>query len=235
MSPQDLYVIRVWDGRYSTYSDAAQNAALTGESSVFHMPPASTGGAPVPPASLSSLGVGSITFGNPWNTPPSSQEAVIATLQDTPVVIASDLLLHLSVDPDGDSLAIASINNTGQGKAVLGEDSITFTPASGFHGLDKFLYAVSDGLGGIATAPVNVVVLPPSVRIDSPSIGLEDGCATIAYPSVETGIWTIQRTEKLDQSWSDTLPICVGNSRFAAFREAVTNSACFYRLKHVSE
>jgi hypothetical protein len=43
---------------------------------------------------------------------------------------------------------------------VNGDNTITYSPAIGFYGTNRFLYIVSDGQGGLATGAVSVAVAP---------------------------------------------------------------------------
>jgi YD repeat-containing protein len=63
-------------------------------------------------------------------------------------------------DPDGDSLTVTTASTPAHGQvAVVGDASITYTPASGYVGPDSFTYAISDGRGATATGTVAVTVL----------------------------------------------------------------------------
>jgi YD repeat-containing protein len=63
-------------------------------------------------------------------------------------------------DPDGDSLTVTTASTPAHGQvAVVGDASITYTPASGYVGADSFTYAISDGRGATATGTVAVTVL----------------------------------------------------------------------------
>ncbi len=65
-------------------------------------------------------------------------------------------------DPDGDSLAIASVAPPAQGTASLSGNRVSYAPRSGFTGTDSFTYTVSDGKGGTASATVTVSVQAPN-------------------------------------------------------------------------
>jgi YD repeat-containing protein len=62
-------------------------------------------------------------------------------------------------DPDGDTLAITGVGTPGHGTAsVVGTTSVTYTPTTGYSGIDSFAYTISDGRGGTAGATVSVTV-----------------------------------------------------------------------------
>jgi hypothetical protein len=81
-------------------------------------------------------------------------------------------------DPDGDSLAIASTSQPGNGTVTVSGDSVLYTPASGFVGIDSFTYTVTDpdGLTATATVTINVNVpdnLPPVANPDSAQTSID--------------------------------------------------------------
>jgi subtilisin family serine protease len=63
-------------------------------------------------------------------------------------------------DPDGDSLDVTGVGQPANGTAAVnGDDTVTYTPSSGFHGTDSFTYSISDGKGGTASSTVRVIVV----------------------------------------------------------------------------
>ncbi len=92
---------------------------------------------------------------------PEAVDDRATTQQDTEVDI--DVLSN-DTDPDGDQLSVNSFDQTSAngGTIAASEDgqSLVYTPASGFIGVDTFIYQVSDGTNtDIAT--VTVTVEPP--------------------------------------------------------------------------
>lgn len=61
-------------------------------------------------------------------------------------------------DPDGDTLAIASVTPPAHGVASVSGTQVLYTPARGYTGPDAFTYTIADGKGGTATATVSVTV-----------------------------------------------------------------------------
>ena len=61
---------------------------------------------------------------------------------------------------DGDTIAVGGVSatSTNGGAVSLAGGMVTYTPASGFVGADRFSYTVSDGRGGSAAAPLNPFV-----------------------------------------------------------------------------
>ena len=64
-------------------------------------------------------------------------------------------------DPDGDPLSIISVSprETGFGVVEIQSDNtILYTPNPGWWGGDEFVYTVSDGFGGEASARVTLTI-----------------------------------------------------------------------------
>jgi uncharacterized repeat protein (TIGR01451 family) len=62
-------------------------------------------------------------------------------------------------DPNVDqTLTVTTVGDPGNGTAVASGDGIRYTPAKDFTGADGFIYVISDGEGGRATATVAVTV-----------------------------------------------------------------------------
>ncbi len=77
-------------------------------------------------------------------------------------------------DADGDTLTVTAVTAAAHGEVVLAGGSVTYAPADGYSGSDRFAYTVSDGRGGIASASVTVTVTAqpnraPAARDDSAS------------------------------------------------------------------
>jgi hypothetical protein len=107
----------------------------------------------------------------PVNDPPAAGGDSALTAEDTPVSIA---VLVNDFDSDGDLLAIAAVGQPANGAAVVAGAQIVYTPAADFHGADAFVYTISDGNGGQASAQVVVVVTP----VNDDPIAQPDSAAT---------------------------------------------------------
>src|SRR5207249_11919139 len=76
--------------------------------------------------------------------------------KDTAVTIA---VLANDSDIDGDTLSTSIATGPAHGTATANSGgTVTYTPASGFTGLDEIGYTVADGHGGTAPAQVTVLV-----------------------------------------------------------------------------
>ena len=90
------------------------------------------------------------------NQSPSAIDDTSTTNQNTPVNIA---VLANDSDPDGDALTITNVSQAANGAlAVNADNTVTYSPNTGFAGTDSFNYTVSDGRGGTDTASVALTV-----------------------------------------------------------------------------
>ena len=90
------------------------------------------------------------------NAPPNVRDETRTMSGDsiTVAVLANDS------DPNGDTLVIADFDATSAhgGTVTQQGDSLTYTPAAGFHGTDTVDYVVSDGDGGTDTGTLTITV-----------------------------------------------------------------------------
>lgn len=95
----------------------------------------------------------------PPNSAPIATDDVAATASDTVTLI--DVLAN-DDDPDGGTLSISDLGSANNGTVAIENGQISYTPNSGFTGLDAFTYTVSDGQGGTDVGSVSVRVgMPP--------------------------------------------------------------------------
>jgi uncharacterized delta-60 repeat protein/CSLREA domain-containing protein len=113
---------------------------------------ASAGGAWNAAATLTNLHV---------NHPPVAADDTASAATDRWVTVA---VLANDSDPDGDPLTVQSVTSPAHGSVVINLDgTVTYTPALHYHGADSFTYTIADGLGGAATATVNLSVFGPNL------------------------------------------------------------------------
>ena len=75
-------------------------------------------------------------------------------------------------DPDGDSLTAGWVSGPANGSLTLNDDgSFTYTPASGYTGLDSFTYVAGDGAltSKVAVVSVTVTVAPAADAVTIPT------------------------------------------------------------------
>ncbi|MFB3069506.1 MAG: Ig-like domain-containing protein, partial [Gemmatimonadales bacterium] len=91
------------------------------------------------------------------NDAPTAAADTATTAVDTAVI--KDVLANDS-DPDTtDTLSVSAVTQGTSGTVVdNGDGTVTYSPNSGFIGLDSYTYDISDGNGGSDTATVSVTV-----------------------------------------------------------------------------
>ena len=94
-------------------------------------------------------------------------------------------------DVDGDTLSYAITGAPGNGAVVLNNatGSFSYTPSTGFSGVDSFAVTVSDGKGGTAVSTVTIVVTAANrvpTAVDDNATTLQDTSVTIAVRGNDT-------------------------------------------------
>ncbi|HVR53481.1 MAG TPA: midcut-by-XrtH protein, partial [Pseudorhodoferax sp.] len=127
----------------------------------------------------------SITVQMPNSAPVASNQN-LGTDQDMFVngaVVASD--------PDGDPLSFSISGTPANGMVDLdtASGSFTYTPSTGFAGVDSFVITVSDGRGGTATSTITINVRaanrPPTAHNDAATVR-QDESVTVAVRGNDT-------------------------------------------------
>ena len=128
------------------------------------------------------------------NDQPVASGQSVSTGQDQAV----NITLSAS-DPDGDPLLYAIVMPPAFGALSGIAPDLVYTPNTGFSGSDSFVFSVEDGLGGFATARVDIYVnvsdIIVSVEVDSSggTVTLDsdgDGDLTPAFISIPGGALT---------------------------------------------
>jgi uncharacterized repeat protein (TIGR01451 family) len=90
------------------------------------------------------------------NDDPVAADDSASANEDTSVTIS---VLANDSDVDGDSLTVSGVSDPAHGSVVINANgTVTYTPDTGFSGLDSFTYTISDGHEGTDTATVWVYV-----------------------------------------------------------------------------
>lgn len=101
---------------------------------------------------------------NDVNQAPNAVDDAVSTQVDTPVTV--DVLVNDS-DPDGDALTVTGVGMPTNGTVTDDAITITYTPNTGFTGMDTYTYTVDDGFGVSAMATVTIMVTAaPPVDLD---------------------------------------------------------------------
>jgi len=100
---------------------------------------------------------------NDMNDPPVARIDSATTPKNTAVTIN---VLANDTDPNGDSLEVTGVTQPTNGTATDNPDNtVTYTPQSGFVGADSFSYEISDGHGRTANATVTVTVVDSEIPL----------------------------------------------------------------------
>jgi VCBS repeat-containing protein len=158
------------DGSF-TYTPAAN---YNGPDSFSHK--ASDGQAGSSPATVS------ITI-SPVNDAPVARDDAYSTAQGTPLAVAAPGVLGNDSDVDSPAPTAILVAGPAHGTVALNADgSLTYTPAAGFSGADRFTYKANDGQADSNVATVSLTVNPvdrPPVAQTDPVALTEDGQASI--------------------------------------------------------
>ncbi len=117
----------------------------------------------------------------PVNDDPIARDDADFTLEDQKMatnVVANDS------DPEKELLSVYAVTQGVNGNVINnGDGTVIYSPRPNFNGTDVYIYAISDGNGGTATAVVDVTVIPvndpPTAVLDIAST-LEDSTVVIA-------------------------------------------------------
>jgi len=127
------------------------------------------------------------------NSLPIAVDDMVGTSEDTPVSIP---VLANDFDPDGNPINVSDLVQPVNGTAVIEVDgTVTYTPPDDFFGVVSFDYDVADGVGGSATATVQVSVTsvndPPEFTAGS-NVTVDEDCGpqtTTAWATVAPAPW----------------------------------------------
>ncbi|MGB1252365.1 MAG: Ig-like domain-containing protein, partial [Candidatus Promineifilaceae bacterium] len=92
------------------------------------------------------------------NDAPIATDDTASVVQNSTANVIS--VLGNDIDIDGDTLTVSAVTTAGNGTVVNGGGNVAYTPNTGFVGTDNFMYTVSDGNGGTATATVSINITP---------------------------------------------------------------------------
>lgn len=98
------------------------------------------------------------------NKAPITTADSTTTMAGVPVTIA---VLDNDTDDDGDPLTVTSVGVPQHGVATTNGQSITYTSAPGFSGLDSVTYFVSDGKGATTAGTVTITVVAGGTAVNA--------------------------------------------------------------------
>ena len=114
--------------------------------------------------------------------PIARDDGYFSAVSGQPLTLTAATILSNDFDPNNDSISIVAVDAGANGVAVIDEHGdVVFTPNADFTGAAPITYTISDGLGGFATARINVRVRPVAeARDDTGFTVAEDGQLTIS-------------------------------------------------------
>jgi VCBS repeat-containing protein len=100
-----------------------------------------------------------------FNSPPTGKNDAFTTPEDIKLNgnVLTDNGSGVDTDPDGDPLSVTTTPVTAPTHGTLTLNSngtFTYTPALDYFGTDSFVYEITDGKGGKATATVSITITP---------------------------------------------------------------------------
>jgi len=146
-------------------------------------------------------GVLKVVYGDiPINNPPTANDDSYSTIGDATLDIWAPGVLENDTDPDGDALIAENPTSPDYGTVILSPDGyMSYTPNTGFRGIDTFEYTASDGLGGTDTATVTITVNMTGLemvlsRLDTIEAKVDEMSGGIDYLKEAVGKLDIQLT-----------------------------------------
>ncbi len=115
------------------------------------------------------------------NDPPVAVADGASIPEDTSATIAG---LTNDSDPDGDPVSLQAVGSATFGTATVVGSQVEYLPNPDYVGPDLFTYTVSDGVGGLATGVVSVVVTP----VNDPPAAFDDFAGTFRDTPVSVAV-----------------------------------------------
>ncbi|GAA4736050.1 hypothetical protein GCM10023216_31470 [Isoptericola chiayiensis] len=125
--------------------------------------------------------VGELFDGPAVNEAPVGAADAYGAVEDEPLTVEAPGLLGNDTDADGDDLTATGLVQPAHGQVALEADgSFTYTPESGFAGIDTFTYRASDGVATSEATTVTITVeeadQPP---VNTPPVAGDDAYAAV--------------------------------------------------------
>jgi hypothetical protein len=129
------------------------------------------------------------------NCPPVAANKTATTAEDTSVNVTLT-----GTDPDGNALTWSVVGATPNGTSSISGSTLTYNPASNFHGTTVINVSASDGRGGSDAATVTITVTP----VDDPPVANDK---TVSTPEDTTIV--INLSGEVSDVDGDTLTVSV--------------------------
>ena len=122
------------------------------------------------------------------NDPPVAVDDSYSTAEDTQLTISAPGVLANDSDVDADPLTAIIVSQPTHGSVILsGNGSLTYQPATNYHGSDSFTYKANDGQADSGVATVTLTVTgqnDPPAALDDGYTTAEDTVLNISAPGV---------------------------------------------------
>jgi hypothetical protein len=176
----------------------------------------------------------------PADAPPVAADDAASTPVDAAVTVP---VLDNDTDPNGDPMTVTNLTQPADGTAQTNPDqTITYTPNTGFAGTDTFTYTANDGQAHSNVATVTVTVADPPPPPETPLFrsaasaiitGASAPTMTIARPTgVEPGDLLLAQIRHRSTS---TLTPPPGWTEIATITRSTAHHGVYYKIAGTSE
>jgi len=159
------------------------------------------------------------------NSIPIAIGAFFQTLDDQPRAV-----VLTGIDADGDSLQFHLLSLPLHGQLAGVAPNLTYTPDSGFYGLDRFLFSVTDGHTNSAPATVSILMSavsnPPTLdEIPNLSVRENSGATVVTLSGITSGAGNEDQTLTVTAISSN--PSLIPNPTINYFNPEITGTLAF--------
>ncbi|MCE9560704.1 MAG: cellulose binding domain-containing protein [Planctomycetes bacterium] len=177
----------LWNGKVLSHTGTSYVVAPADWNSTIPAGGTASIGFTTSPGGITATNLVLATNGGPLSPPPPPANrppvAVNDAVHTDPSTAARVSVLANDTDPDGDPISVTAVGTAAHGTVVRNTDgTITYTPTTGYTGLDTFTYSISDGRGGTASGSVTVTI---SATTTTPS----SWPAHVFAPYVDATLW----------------------------------------------
>ena len=161
---------------------------------------------------------------------PTANDDEIGVLQDHSVVVTFDKLLVNDTGSDGTTLTIVDVSatSTNGGTIAITGNEVSFTPTTGFNGLDLFTYTLSDGCNSVSGS-VFVSVLsaatPSANRIGD--LRLDTDGAHVRFAAIPGFNYSVERSTT-NTIWTSVGSVIAGPDGMIEFLDQNPPSGAVY-------
>ncbi|WDR06220.1 DUF4082 domain-containing protein [Devosia rhodophyticola] len=124
---------------------------------------------------------------SPNQAPIANADSGYTTPRNTALTLAAAALLANDNDPDADPISVTGVSGAVNGVASFDAqtNTVLFTPTVGYSGAASFVYAISDGRGGTASATVGLTV--EAAPNNAPTATGDTGFSTMRDAAAQIG------------------------------------------------